>query len=255
MKEFDLVIARFHHNDCGCGCGCTGPAGPMGPQGPTGPQGPIGPQGPVGSAGAQGPAGPAGATGPQGAIGPVGPEGPQGPIGLTGPAGPQGEPGPTGATGPQGPQGPIGPTGATGPQGPVGPAGTPATSQNAMRYQAGTQSVAAGGVLSLSTSVINSTGAISAAGATGLTLTPGQYLLGFTADGDLDNAGELGAVFALNGVPLAYTASLLRTSAAFVERIALGSILNLNAAGTVTVLNNADDVNYRNPVLTVVKLA
>jgi len=218
MKEIGLVIARFYHNECGCGC--TGPAGPMGPQGPTGPQGPIGPQGPVGSVGAQGPAGPAGAAGPQGAIGPAGPTGPEGP------------------------------------QGPIGPAGTPATSENAMRYQAGSQSVAAGGVLSLSTSVINSTGAISAAGATGLTLAPGQYLLGFTADGDLDDARELGAVFALNGAPLAYTASLLRSSAAFIARIALGSILNLNAAGTVTVLNNADDdVNYQNPVLTVVKLA
>lgn len=174
MKEIDLAIAGFYHNDCDCGCGCTGPAGPMGPQGP---------------------------------------------------------------------------------QGPAGPAGASATSQNAMRYQAGTQTVGAGGVLSMSTSVIHSVGAISASGASGLTLTPGQYLLGFTADAALADTGELGAVLALNGVPLAYTASLLTSSASHTVSIALSSILNLNAAGTVTVRNNADDANYTNPVLTVVKLA
>ena len=125
-----------------------------------------------------------------------------------------------------------------------------------MRYQAGTQTAAAGGVLSLSTGEINSTGAISAAGATGLTLAPGQYLLGFTTDAAIPDAGELGAVLALNGAPLAYTATLLGAPAADAVRLTLGSILNLNAAGTVTVLNNAaGDVNYRNPVLTVVKLA
>ena len=125
-----------------------------------------------------------------------------------------------------------------------------------MRYQAGTQTAAAGGVLSLSTGEINSTGAISAAGATGLTLAPGQYLLGFTTDAAIPDAGELGAVLALNGAPLAYTATLLGAPAADAVRLTLDSILNLNAAGTVTVLNNtAGDVNYQNPVLTVVKLA
>ncbi len=158
--------------------------------------------------------------------------------------------GSTGPAGPMGPQGPIGP------QGPVGPAGTSATSRNAMRYQAGTQTVAAGETVSLSTGVIHSDGDIGDAGPTGLTLAPGQYLLGFTTDAGVDAAGELGAVFVLNGAPLAYTASRLVTSAAFAMRIALSAVLDLSAAGTVAVRNNTGGaVNYTDPVLTVVKLA
>jgi hypothetical protein len=177
-------------------------------------------------------------------------------INSTGAISAAGAAGATGATGPQGPIGPVGPTGPEGPQGPAGPAGTPATSQNAMRYQAGAQTVAAGDALSLSTSEIHSTDEISAADTTGLTLAAGQYLLGFSADAAIADAGTMGAVFALNGAPMAYTATLMSTEAAAAARLALGCILNLTAAGTVTVLNNAaGDVSYTNPVLTVVKLA
>jgi hypothetical protein len=81
------------------------------------------------------------------------PPGPQGPAGATGPQGPAG---PQGATGAQGPAGPMGATGATGaqgpagPQGPEGPAGVPGPT-----YTGGTG-------ISVSGTVINNTGDLSA---------------------------------------------------------------------------------------------
>ena len=125
-----------------------------------------------------------------------------------------------------------------------------------MRYQAGTQTVAAGGVLSLATSVINSTGAITASGGTGLTLTAGQYLITFVTDAEASGAGNIGAVLALNGAPLAYTAALLTMGGNLQGRLTLHTLLNVMAAGTVTVLNNTGNgVSYENAVLTAVKLA
>ena len=259
MTETDLYATRIQNGGgCGCGCCCsnTGPAGPMGPQGPVGPQGPIGPQGPqgetgpIGAIGPQGPVGATGATGPAGPQGEVGPQGPAGPAGATGPAGPQGE------TGPQGPAGATGPAGPQGETGPQGPAGDAATNDNAMRYTAGVQTVAARAAVTLATSVINSDGEITASGTTGLTLQPGQYLITFLSDAMATGSGNLGAVLALNGAPLAYTASLLSMGGNQDARLSLQTILNATAAGTVTVVNNTTNaVLYENAVLTAVKLA
>lgn len=180
-------------------------------------------------------------TGP---AGPMGPQGPVGPQGVAGPAGPQGE---------TGPQGPAGPQGETGPQGPAGEA---ATNDNAMCYQAGEQTVAAGGTVELAIQVINSAGAIAASGSTGLSLQPGQYLIAFVSDAWASDSGNLGAVLTLNGAPLSYTAALLSRGGNQDDRIVLQTILNVNAAGTITIVNNTgNQMIYENPILTAVKLA
>ena len=66
----------------------------------------------------------------------------------------------------------------------------------------------------------------------------------------------LGAVLAINGAPLAYTASLLSMGGNQDARLTLQAVVNLTATGTVTVRNNTtNQVIYENAVLTVVKLA
>ena len=191
--------------------------------------------------------GPTGPMGPQGPAGPQGPTGPQGPIGATGL---------TGAVGPAGPQGPMGPQGLAGEAGPQGPTGQPATAENALRYQAGTQTVPAGAALSLAVSQVHSTGSITAAEPGGLTLAAGQYLADFVADAASETGGNLGAVFALNGAALSYAAALFSPGANASGRVVLHTVLDLSDTGTLTVLNNsAGPVLYSNPVLTVVKLA
>ena len=142
-----------------------------------------------------------------------------------------------------------------GPAGPQGPEGAAATSRNAMRYRAGEQTVAPGDALALDIAEIHADGSISTAGTTGLALAPGQYLLGFVADAARTDAGELGAVLALNGAPLLYTATSVAAGEDAAVRLALTSLLTLTASGTVTVLNSSDgELRYRDPVLTAVRL-
>ena len=151
-----------------------------------------------------------------------------------------------------GPQGPAGPQGPIGPQGPMGAA---ATAENAMRYSTGAQTVAAAAALALPTSVLHTGGAISEAGSSGLTLTPGVYLALFTADCSGEAAGELGAVLALNDAELAYTAARLPAEAGELRRLALQTLLELTAAGTLTVRNQTPNgLVYENAVLTVLRL-
>lgn len=165
--------------------------------------------------------------------------------------------GPAGPMGPMGPAGPTGATGATGATGPAGPAGATATNDNALLYTEASQTVANGGTLALGTSVINSgTGAIAASGTTGVTLAPGQYLVGFVSDAGTNAAGAVGAALALNGTPLGYTGSAVTTAAEGERRIALTTVLTLTARSTLSVLNNAGAENlYENSSLTVVRLA
>ena len=125
---------------------------------------------------------------------------------------------------------------------------------NALRYQAGTQTLAAGGALRLETCMIHGQAAIEADGDTGLRLAAGQYLIGFSADAA--GGGSLGAVLALNGAPLRYTAAGLSAAGSRDARLTLQTILHLRAPGTVTVVNSADcALRYTDPVLTVVRLA
>ena len=241
MNENELYSTKIYTNCCngshGC-CGCcsnVGPAGPMGLQGPPGPQGPAGPQG------AQGPPG---ATGPQGIPGPAGPVGATGATGATGPQGPQGPAGPTGATGA---------TGATGPQGPIGET---ATNQNAMRYNVPSQSVAAGEIITLLATQINSTGDIIASGTGGLTLAAGQYLVSFSTDALAADDSPVGAALFLDGTELIYGAMQGTSEETGGERLATTVILTLANGGTVTAQNNTEiTISYANSVLTAVKLA
>lgn len=235
MPDNDYYATKIYSDRCNGSCGCcgcgsnVGPAGPMGLQGPPGPQGPQGPQGIPGPAGPQGPQGATGATG------------------ATGPAGPAGETGPAGATG------------ATGATGPAGPAGETATNQNAMLYNAAAQTVPTATAIPLATNVINSTGAIAASGTTGVTLTPGQYLVSFDSDATVTEAtaGEsVGAALALNGTAAPYAVSSVAAEANSPHRISLDAIVNLADTETLTVLNNTgNSVNYTNSTLTVTKLA
>ena len=187
--------------------------------------------------------GPSGPMGPQGPAGPQGPIGPQGPVGETGAAGPAGLPGPSG---------PRGETGLPGPRGPAGPAGEPATAENAMRYQAEEQTVASGAALTLGVDEVHSRGAISASGDGGLLLSAGRYFVSFAADAQTDGAEGLGAVFALNAATLPFTAALLMQKEA---RLTLAALLDLTAAGILTVENNsAGEARYRSAVLTAIRL-
>ena len=186
-------------------------------------------------------------------VGPAGPMGLQGPPGPQGPAGPQG---PQGLTGPAGLQGPPGPTGATGATGATGPAGATATNENAMLYNAALQEVAAGGTLTFASSAINSAGDIALSGTTGLSLAAGQYLVTFSADASLTEAGTIGAALALNGVEQPYSIISVDSTDAADERISTTVILNLTTAQTLSVINNSGNVlAYENAVLTVVELA
>lgn len=183
-------------------------------------------------------------TGP---AGPMGPQGPVGPQGVQGPAGPQGPQGERGETGPQGP------VGATGPQ---GPAGTTATNENAMLYNTDTQTIAAGGTLSLPANSINSIGSITASGTTGVTLAPGQYLVTFVSDANVAAAGTLGAALELGGAALPYAVTAETQDAAGADRITLTAIVTPTTAQPLTVINSSGSSNtYTNSTLTVVKLA
>ena len=186
-------------------------------------------------------------------VGPAGPMGLQGPPGPQGPAGPQG---PQGLTGPAGLQGPPGPTGATGATGATGPAGATATNENAMLYNTAVQEVAAGGTLTFASSTINSTGDIALSGTTGLSLAAGQYLVAFSADALLTEAGTIGAALVLNGVEQPYGIISVDSTDAADERISTTVILNLSTTQTLSVVNTAaNPIAYANAVLTVVELA
>lgn len=206
--------------------------------------------------GLQGPPGPQGPQGPQGIPGPAGPAGPQGATGATGATGPQGPSGATGATGPQGPQGPQGETGATGATGATGPAGATATNQNAMLYSAASQAVDNAAAIPLGTNVINSTGDITASGTTGVTLTPGQYLVTFDSDASVTTSGTVGAALALNGSAVPSAVTSITADANDPQRLSLSAIVSPTGTETLTVLNNAgNSVNYANSTMTVTKLA
>ena len=238
MPDNDYYSTKIYSDRCNGSCGCCGCGSNVGPAGPMGLQGPPGPQGPQGPQGIPGPAGPAG---PQGATGATG---------ATGPQGPQGETGATGATGPQGPQGETGATGAT------GPAGATATNQNAMLYTAASQAVDNAAAIPLGTNVINSTGDITASGTTGVTLTPGQYLVTFDSDASVTSSGTVGAALALNGTAVPYAAASITADANEPQRLSLSAIVSPTSTETLTVLNNAgNSVNYANSTMTVTKLA
>jgi hypothetical protein len=125
-----------------------------------------------------------------------------------------------------------------------------------MRYQTGEQTAAPGAALLLETSQIRSAGEIRAEGSQGLSLGPGEYLLSFTADAELADAGTLGAVLALNGAPLPYTACAIPTELGGKVRVKLETVLALSATGVVTAVNHTEnELLFRNPVLVAVKLA
>ena len=238
MPDNDYYSTKIYSDRCNGSCGCCGCGSNVGPAGPMGLQGPPGPQGP---------------QGPQGIPGPAGPAGPQGATGATGATGPQGATGATGATGPQGPQGETGATGATGA---TGPAGATATNQNAMLYSAASQAVDNAAAIPLGTNVINSTGDITASGTTGVTLTPGQYLVTFDSDASVTTSGTVGAALALNGSAVPYAVTSITADANDPQRLSLSAIVSPTGTETLTVLNNAgNSVNYANSTMTVTKLA
>lgn len=250
MPDNDYYSTKIYSDRCNGSCGCCGCGSNVGPAGPMGLQGPPGPQGPQGPQGIPGPAGPAGPQGATGATGATGPQGPSGATGATGPQGPQGETGATGATGPQGPQGETGATGAT------GPAGATATNQNAMLYSAASQAVDNAAAIPLGTNVINSTGDITASGTTGVTLTPGQYLVTFDSDASVTTSGTVGAALALNGSAVPSAVTSITADANDPQRLSLSAIVSPTGTETLTVLNNAgNSVNYANSTMTVTKLA
>ena len=238
MPDNDYYSTKIYSDRCNGSCGCCGCGSNVGPAGPMGLQGPPGPQGP---------------QGPQGIPGPAGPAGPQGATGATGATGPQGPSGATGATGPQGPQGETGATGATGA---TGPAGATATNQNAMLYSAASQAVDNAAAIPLGTNVINSTGDITASGTTGVTLTPGQYLVTFDSDASVTTSGTVGAALALNGSAVPSAVTSITADANAPQRLSLSAIVSPTGTETLTVLNNAgNSVNYANSTMTVTKLA
>lgn len=122
---------------------------------------------------------------------------------------------------------------------------------NAMRYHPGQQRTPGGGTLLLEVSDSRGDG-VSAPGESGLLLEKGRWLLSFAADAKGEE--EVGAVFALNGTPLPFTAALL-PGAEYSRRLALTAVLDLTAAGVLTVINNCRcAVTYRSAVLTAVRL-
>ena len=120
---------------------------------------------------------------------------------------------------------------------------------SAMRYRAEAQTVPSGGELCLETAELRGEG-IRISGDGGLLLEPGRYLCSFAADA----AGErgCGAVFALNGAAMPFTAAQLPTDG----RLALTAVPDLIGAAILTVENScAAVVSYRNAVLTAVRLS
>ena len=120
---------------------------------------------------------------------------------------------------------------------------------SAMRYRAEAQTVPSGGELRLETAELHGEG-IRTSGDGGLLLEPGRYLSSFAADA----AGETdcGAVFALNGVTLPFTAARHPGDG----RLALTAVLDLIGTAILTVENNCGGaVTYRSAVLTAVRLS
>ncbi len=170
----------------------TGPAGPAGTNGADGATGATGPQGdpatddqtlnwnggsntltisggnsvvlPI-SGGSVGPTGPTGVQGAAGAAGPAGADG------ATGPTGPQGAAGVAGPAGANGATGPTGLAGATGPQ------GDPATDDQTLNWNGGSNTLTISGgnsvVLPISGGSVGPTGPQGTAGATGPAGTAG----------------------------------------------------------------------------------
>lgn len=124
----------------------------------------------------------------------------------------------------------------------------------ATRYRAEKQLVPSGGTLLLEVSESEGEG-IAASGDGGLLLQRGRCLVSFTADAQESGQGELGAVFALNGATLPFTAALLPAADGGKQRVALTALLDLRAAAILTVENNCGgEVRYENAVLTALKL-
>ena len=119
----------------------------------------------------------------------------------------------------------------------------------ALRYRPESQSIPSGGTLMLELSETHGEG-IQSSGDGGLLLAPGQYLCSFAADAE--GEGDCGAVFALNGATLPFTAALLPGPG----RLALTALPELIGAAILTVENSSGEtVRYRNAVLTVIRLA
>lgn len=134
------------------------------------------------------------------------------------------------------------------------PARTEGAIAGAMRYRAQVQRVPSGGTLLLEVSESEGEG-IAASGDGGLLLERGRCLVSFTADAQESGQGELGAVFALNGATLPFTAALLPAADGGKQRVALTALLDLRAAAILTVENNCSgEVRYENAVLTAVRL-
>lgn len=125
-----------------------------------------------------------------------------------------------------------------------------------MLYNTAAQTIAAGGTLALPANAINSTGSITASGTTGVTLAPGQYLVTFASDANINGAGTLGAALALDGTALPYAVTAETQDAAGTDRITLTAVVSPTAAQTLTVVNNGGTSNtYTNSTLTIAKLA
>ncbi len=138
------------------------------------------------SGGSVGPTGPTGLQGPAGTTGPNGPTGPQGLAGANGAAGTNGLPGATGATGSQGIDGSNGATGPTGPQGlagndgatgPTGAQGNPATDDQTLNWNNGSNTLTISGgnavVLPISGGSVGPTGPTGSQGPQGTAGTQG----------------------------------------------------------------------------------
>jgi len=120
---------------------------------------------------------------------------------------------------------------------------------SAMRYRPESQSIPSGGTLLLEMSETHGEG-IQSSGDGGLLLAPGQYLCSFAADAE--GEGDCGAVYALNGATLPFTAARLPGPG----RLALTALPELIGAAILTVENSSGAmVRYRNAVLTVIRLA
>ena len=143
---------------------------------------------------AQGAAGP---TGPQGAQGIAGQQGPTGPTGAQGAAGPTG---PQGAQGVAGQQGPTGPTGAQGATGPTGPQGTMPDDSFAsfIDYQ---MQLMPNSLIVLFPDITDTTGNITSADLTHISLAPGYYLISYEVSVVFNSANYMQVTPFYNGAP------------------------------------------------------
>ncbi len=177
----------------------TGPQGPTGATGIQGPTGATGTQGPAGADGATGAAGADGATGAAGADGATGAAGAPGAAGATGPAGADGATGAAGLAGADGATGATGAAGADGATGATGPQGDPATDDQTLTWNGGSNELSISGgntvLLPISGGSVGPTGATGPIGPIGVTGADGAT--GPTgadgADGATGAAGTDGA--------------------------------------------------------------